>query len=161
LCGHGRRGEARARRGGVERGWVWGDRGRGLDGNEIAKRVARTRELTERAFGVNLIIADLEDPEISAEDREFLAAERAAVAEARVAGLVLWGPPDTYVDPAHEAGVKVLAQIGSVEEAEAAVDASVDAVIAQGFEAGGHVRGTAEEVAVEEVACPLSTTSRL
>ena len=31
---------------------------------------------------------------------------------------------------------------GSVTEAEAAVSAGVDAVIAQGIEAGGHVRGT-------------------
>jgi NAD(P)H-dependent flavin oxidoreductase YrpB (nitropropane dioxygenase family) len=36
----------------------------------------------------------------------------------------------------------VLLQAGSVREAAAAVDAGVDAVIAQGVEAGGHVRGT-------------------
>jgi nitronate monooxygenase len=38
----------------------------------------------------------------------------------------------------------VLIQVGSVEEAEAAAEAEagVDAVIAQGVEAGGHVRGT-------------------
>jgi nitronate monooxygenase len=36
----------------------------------------------------------------------------------------------------------LLIQVGSVEEAEAASDAGVDAVIAQGVEAGGHVRGT-------------------
>ncbi len=33
-------------------------------------------------------------------------------------------------------------QVGSVEEAESAAAAGVDAVIAQGVEAGGHVRGT-------------------
>ncbi len=33
-------------------------------------------------------------------------------------------------------------QVGSVEEAQAAARTGVDAVIAQGFEAGGHVRGT-------------------
>jgi NAD(P)H-dependent flavin oxidoreductase YrpB (nitropropane dioxygenase family) len=38
--------------------------------------------------------------------------------------------------------LKVLIQVGSVEEAESAAAAGVDAVIAQGVEAGGHVRGT-------------------
>ncbi len=36
----------------------------------------------------------------------------------------------------------MLIQVGSAEEAEAAAAAGVDAVIAQGVEAGGHVRGT-------------------
>jgi NAD(P)H-dependent flavin oxidoreductase YrpB (nitropropane dioxygenase family) len=38
--------------------------------------------------------------------------------------------------------MSVLIQVGSVAEAEAAAAAGVDAVIAQGLEAGGHVRGT-------------------
>jgi NAD(P)H-dependent flavin oxidoreductase YrpB (nitropropane dioxygenase family) len=46
------------------------------------------------------------------------------------------------VEDAHRNGVKVLIQVGSVAEAEAAAAAGVDAVIAQGVEAGGHVRGT-------------------
>jgi Nitronate monooxygenase len=36
----------------------------------------------------------------------------------------------------------LLIQVGSVEEADSAAEAGVDAVIAQGIEAGGHVRGT-------------------
>lgn len=36
----------------------------------------------------------------------------------------------------------MLIQVGSVEEAKAAAEAGVDAVIAQGVEAGGHVKGT-------------------
>jgi nitronate monooxygenase len=36
----------------------------------------------------------------------------------------------------------VVLQVGSVAEAQAAAAAGVDAVIAQGIEAGGHVRGT-------------------
>jgi NAD(P)H-dependent flavin oxidoreductase YrpB (nitropropane dioxygenase family) len=38
--------------------------------------------------------------------------------------------------------MKVMVQVGSVDDAVAAADAGVDAVIAQGVEAGGHVRGT-------------------
>src|SRR5204862_6752476 len=47
-----------------------------------------------------------------------------------------------YVEAAHERGAKLLVQVGSVVEAESAAAAGVDAVIAQGVEAGGHVRGT-------------------
>src|SRR5262245_33310358 len=42
---------------------------------------------------------------------------------------------------AHAGGALVSLQVGSVNEARAAVDAGVDVIIAQGTEAGGHVRG--------------------
>ena len=57
--------------------------------------------------------------------------------------MLFWGDPGPYVGDAHAAGLRVLIQVGSVEEAAGVVDAGVDAVIAQGAEAGGHVRGTA------------------
>jgi nitronate monooxygenase len=56
--------------------------------------------------------------------------------------VLFWGDAAAVVDAAHAAGLAVLIQVGSVAEAEAAVKAGVDAVIAQGLEAGGHVRGT-------------------
>lgn len=53
-----------------------------------------------------------------------------------------WGDPAPYVESAHRRGTKVFVQVGSVEEAQTAAYAGVDGVIAQGEEAGGHVRGT-------------------
>src|SRR5688500_5201432 len=50
--------------------------------------------------------------------------------------VTFWGRPRRVVD-----GVWVH-QCGSVEEAKAAAEAGADAVIVQGVEAGGHVRGT-------------------
>jgi len=109
----------------------------------IVELAARTRELTDRLFGANVIIADLEDPDLTDEDRSFIEDQIGAVLSSGAAVLVLfWGPVDEFVASAHEVGVKVVPQVGSVEEAERAVVAGVDAVIAQGFEAGGHVRGT-------------------
>jgi NAD(P)H-dependent flavin oxidoreductase YrpB (nitropropane dioxygenase family) len=43
---------------------------------------------------------------------------------------------------ARRRGLRVIAQVGSIDEARAAAHAGAAAVIAQGFEAGGHVRGT-------------------
>lgn len=55
---------------------------------------------------------------------------------------VSWGEfPRQRMDEAHSAGVKVLHQVGSVEEALKAAEAGADAIIAQGVEAGGHVIG--------------------
>jgi nitronate monooxygenase/enoyl-[acyl-carrier protein] reductase II len=117
--------------------------GSGLPVEEIRRRMARVRQLTHRPFGVNLIIADFELPDSLDEDRAFVAEQAAAVVEERAHLLVLfWGPPAPFVEEAHRNGVKVFIQVGSVAEAEEATAAGVDAVIAQGIEAGGHVRGT-------------------
>ena len=53
-----------------------------------------------------------------------------------------WGEPDSdLVDAAHSAGALVSWQVGSAMEARAAELAGCDLVVAQGVEAGGHVRG--------------------
>ena len=103
----------------------------------VHERVRRTRELTGRPFGVNVILAErLNTPTPRAETI-------AAYLEDGVAALILfWGDPRPYVDTAHRAGAKVLLQVGSVDEARAGAAAGVDAIIAQGVEAGGHVKGT-------------------
>jgi NAD(P)H-dependent flavin oxidoreductase YrpB (nitropropane dioxygenase family) len=102
--------------------------------------IARVRTLTDRPFGVNVIIARLADPEA----KPLVEARIAAVLDEAVPILVLfWGDPAPFVEPAHDAGVRVFIQVGSVEEAGAAAAAGVDAVIIQGVEAGGHVKATA------------------
>ena len=52
-----------------------------------------------------------------------------------------WGDPSPFVDLVHSAGALIMMQVGSVEEARESVDAGVDVIVAQGWEAGGHVRG--------------------
>jgi nitronate monooxygenase len=103
----------------------------------IQERVGRTRALTDRPFGVNVILAEkLRRTTPVADTLAAIFAERVAVV------VLFWGDPGPYVATAHRAGTKVLVQVGSVAEARAAATAGVDAIIAQGAEAGGHVRGT-------------------
>jgi NAD(P)H-dependent flavin oxidoreductase YrpB (nitropropane dioxygenase family) len=74
----------------------------------------------------------------------FLDREALAVAAAG-APLVefFWGEPDaSLVDEVHAGGALASWQVGSADEARAAIDAGCDVVVAQGIEAGGHVRGT-------------------
>lgn len=109
----------------------------GMAPAEIETRIASTRRLTDRPIGINFIIDESEEG-----DREFLINQVATASAMQVGAVVLfWGDPAPYIRPAHRHGVKVLIQVGSVEEARAAAETGVDAVIAQGFEAGGHVRG--------------------
>ena len=54
-----------------------------------------------------------------------------------------WGRPDPdLVRAAHAGGALASWQVGSVDEARTAEAAGCDLVVAQGVEAGGHVRGT-------------------
>jgi len=54
-----------------------------------------------------------------------------------------WGEPDAVlVGVAHDGGALAAWQVGSRDEAIAAADAGCDLIIAQGVEAGGHVRGS-------------------
>ncbi|MDQ2942410.1 MAG: nitronate monooxygenase [Candidatus Dormibacteraeota bacterium] len=110
----------------------------GMDPSKIRQRIANTRKLTRLPFGINFIIAEESD-----DDRAYLLDEVAAATEEHAAVIVLfWGDPGPYVERARGTGSRVFIQVGSVDEAKSAADAGVDAVIAQGIEAGGHVRGT-------------------
>jgi NAD(P)H-dependent flavin oxidoreductase YrpB (nitropropane dioxygenase family) len=110
-------------------------------GREIRRRIARVRGLTDRSFGANVIIAELEQPHSWDADRAFVRDQIAAVVDERAPLLVLfWGDPAPFVEQAHRNSLKVFVQVGSVAEAQAAAAAGVDAVIAQGIEAGGHVQ---------------------
>ena len=109
--------------------------GGGMPLEAMRRRVAQTRSLIRGPFGVNVIIDDSATPE----DLDHVD----AISQMGIAMIVLfWGDPSPFVPLLHRHGTKVLVQAGSLEEARAAATAGVDAVIAQGVEAGGHVRGT-------------------
>src|SRR5438067_9780153 len=108
----------------------------------VRERIESTRGLTRRPFGVNVIIDEV-GWAASEEDRELVRGEVVTAIDEQVAAVVLfWGDPAPFVDLAHRKGVMLLAQVGTVAEAASAAAVGVDAVIAQGVEAGGHVRGT-------------------
>jgi nitronate monooxygenase/enoyl-[acyl-carrier protein] reductase II len=101
----------------------------GLPAPYIREQIRQTRALTDKPFGVNIILPLLQEGQIE------------TCLDERIPILVLfWGDPKPYVAEAHRRGAKVFIQVGSVEEAKAAADADVDAIIAQGVEAGGHVK---------------------
>jgi NAD(P)H-dependent flavin oxidoreductase YrpB (nitropropane dioxygenase family) len=105
--------------------------GGGLPAPYIHEQIRRVRSLTDKPFGVNIILPLLQEGQIE------------TCLEEKIPILVLfWGDPKPYVEEAHRRGTKVFIQVGSVEEAKLAAEAGVDAIIAQGIEAGGHVKST-------------------
>jgi nitronate monooxygenase/enoyl-[acyl-carrier protein] reductase II len=117
--------------------------GSGIPPEHLLRRITAVRARTSHPFGVNLIVADFEADDATDEDRAFVLEQLDAVLAAGARLLVLfWGPAAPFVERIHAAGSQVLIQVGSVGEAMAAAADGVDGVIAQGVEAGGHVRGT-------------------
>jgi NAD(P)H-dependent flavin oxidoreductase YrpB (nitropropane dioxygenase family) len=94
-------------------------------------QIRELRTLTPRPFAVNLNL-------------DFPQEERLAVClEERVPIIsFFWQDPSRLVPIAKRGGAIVMHTIASVADAKRAVDAGVDIVVAQGWEAGGHVRGT-------------------
>ena len=92
--------------------------------------VGETAALTGRPFGGNFILT-------SDHHRRL---DQALEAGLRIVSF-MWGDPSGYIEPVHAAGGIVLHTVGSAEEARRAVGSGVDVVVAQGWEAGGHVWG--------------------
>jgi nitronate monooxygenase len=102
-----------------------------LTWSDPAGEVVRdTAGLTDRPFGGNLILG---------------ADQHGRLADALDAGLrivsLFWGDPVGYVEQVHDAGGVVLQTVSCADEGRRAVDRGVDVVVAQGWEAGGHVKG--------------------
>jgi len=98
---------------------------------EVDELVAATRALTAAPVGIGFLIP-------------FVATE-AVEGAARTVGVVefFYGQPDpALIRTARSGGAVAGWQVGSAAEARAAVDAGCGYVVAQGIEAGGHVRGT-------------------
>lgn len=108
----------------------------------LREQIRQVRSLTDKPFGVNVL---LEGPQLPFSIDSVID----ACVEERVPILsTFWGDPTPYVARAHAAGIKVIDQVGSVAAAERAVRAGVDAIIAQGVEAGGHIAGEVTTMAL-------------
>ena len=93
--------------------------------------VRETAALTARPFGGNFVLT-------SDHHRDL---DQALEAGLKIVSF-MWGDPSSYIKAVHDAGGIVLHTVGSAEEARQAVASGADVIVAQGWEAGGHVWGT-------------------
>jgi NAD(P)H-dependent flavin oxidoreductase YrpB (nitropropane dioxygenase family) len=103
----------------------------------LRKQIRATRDLTDKPFAVNL---NLEFPQ-----EERLAA---CLQEGVKVISFFWREPSALVARAKAGGAIVMHTVSTALEAEAALRGGVDIVVAQGWEAGGHVRGTVATMAL-------------
>jgi enoyl-[acyl-carrier protein] reductase II len=97
---------------------------------EIKEEIRKTRDLTDKPFGVDLLAAVPESLEQTAD----------VIIEGGAAAFIsgLGVPPPHLVKKFHDAGLKVMNVNGTVKHAKSAEAGGLDAVVAQGTEAGGH-----------------------
>jgi nitronate monooxygenase len=117
------------------------------DRRSAGEAVAETLDRTDGPVAVNVVV----DPATGEVPPERLVESCLAAGCAVFA--FSFGSAAPYVEWVHDRGGVVLQTVGSAEEATAAVEAGVDVVVAQGWEAGGHVQSeVATSVLVPRVA---------
>jgi enoyl-[acyl-carrier protein] reductase II len=92
----------------------------------LKAQIERVRELTDRPFAVNHVV-----PMLNEEAFAYTLEAKPAVVTFAL------GDPDNLIKRAHDAGAKVVHQVHTVRQARQAAEHGVDAIIAQGGEAGG------------------------
>src|SRR2546426_6339400 len=107
----------------------------------VVKSLDETRHLTSGVFGANFIYGGLVDESTGKIDPEFAGVVEAAASRARVVEFFYGTPDPALVEEVHAGGALVSWQVGSRDEAIAAERTRCDLIVAQGTEAGGHVRG--------------------
>jgi nitronate monooxygenase len=96
--------------------------------DDVGTVIRETAALTARPFCGNLVLTDNRHRRL----------DQALEAGLRVVSFFM-GDPSGYVERVHDAGGIVMHTVGSAEEARRADAAGADVIVAQGWEAGGHV----------------------
>ena len=103
----------------------------------VQKEIRELKSLTDRPFAVNLNMAFPQEERLEA-----------CLQEGVPVVSFFWGDPGGLVERAKDRGARVLHSVGSPEEALLSVQRGVDVIVAQGWEAGGHVRGQVATMAL-------------
>ena len=147
--------------------------------DQLREEIAAVRRITDRPFGVDLLVPGdipahvgarevppfpefLQDllPEVEGLSGsppppltlELARAQLQVTLDARVPLLVsALGTPQWLIDDCHRVGTKVMSMVGNVRQARRLADMGVDAIVAQGMEAGGHVGTVTTMVLVPRV----------
>ena len=112
----------------------------------VKKEIDNCRRLTDRPFGVNVMLMSPNADEVID-----------LIIEEKPAGITTGaGNPAKYMDRLKEAGIKVIPVVPTVALAQRMEKLGADAVIAEGTEAGGHIGELTTMVLVPQVAEALN-----
>ena len=111
------------------------------DGEWLRKEIRKAKGLTDRPFGVNIMLMSPHVEEVA----KIVAEEKVAVVTTGA------GNPSKYIKAWKEAGIKVVPVVPSIAIAKLVTRAGADAVIAEGGESGGHVGDLTTMVLVPQI----------
>lgn len=118
----------------------------GAPADVVREQIKKARELTDKPFGVNVMLMSPFADEVM----QVVIEEKPAVVATGA------GNPGKYIPALKEAGVKILPVIASVAMAKRMEKSGVDGVIAEGTEAGGHIGELTTMVLVPQVTDAVS-----
>jgi enoyl-[acyl-carrier protein] reductase II len=103
-----------------------------LTGERLREQIKKVKSLTKNPFAVNIPIGVGDGRKYSAKCIAVVIEEAVPVVMTSV------GPPNVYTQMLKDAGIMVFHAVSTSTQAKKAEDIGVDAVICEGFEAGGH-----------------------
>ena len=101
----------------------------GMDAEMVRNQVREVKKLTNKPFGVNVMLMNPHAPEIA----KMLVEEDVKVVTTGA------GSPEKFMPMWKEAGIKVIPVIASVAYAKRMEKVGADAIVAEGTESGGHI----------------------
>lgn len=108
----------------------------------VREEIRKTRELTDKPFGVNVMLLSPSADEVA----KVVVEEQVPVVTTGA------GNPEKYMEMWKEAGITVIPVIASVAMARRLERTGVDAVIAEGCESGGHIGESTSMTLIPQVA---------
>jgi enoyl-[acyl-carrier protein] reductase II len=116
----------------------------------LSEEIAATKALTDKPFGVNLITMHPQLMELIA-----------VCTEHRVGHVVLAGglPPGGAIDAIKGGGAKVMCFAPALALAKKLIRSSVDAIVIEGSEAGGHIGPVSTTVLAQEILPEVSAST--
>lgn len=108
----------------------------------VREQIRKAKELTDRPFGVNVMLMNPNAPEVA----------KVVVEEGVKAVTTGAGNPAAYMKMWKDAGIKVIPVVASVAMARMMERAGADAVVAEGTESGGHIGSSTTMTLVPQVA---------
>lgn len=113
----------------------------GAPASFVREQIRKTKELTQKPFGVNIMLMNPEADEIA----------KVVVEEGVKVVTTGAGNPGKYMAAWKDAGVKVIPVVASVAMAKMMERAGADAVVAEGTESGGHIGSATTMTLVPQV----------
>ena len=107
----------------------------------VREQIQKTREFTDKPFGVNVMLMNPNAPEVA----QVVAEEGVKVVTTGA------GNPAKFMELWKNAGIKVIPVVASVAMARMMEKAGADAVVAEGTESGGHIGSATTMTLVPQV----------